>query len=155
MGFDLFCNGESFSCRYTTWMMFREELANASIRYLSEVYDEMLRCEDSQTIYKTRLEQLFEYINTNNCKTLPEYMAMLFNEDFVNIFVYYNIAGVFALLYKSDEEGAYSIGNSVDIVQTMKLLKEFIEYDDIQLIYNDVQTVFEESARTRQIVVIG
>lgn len=155
MGIYLLCNGVSYSCGYSSWMVFREEIANASIRYLKKIYDEMLLTNTEQTHEQTRLEQLLEYVNVNECGTLPDYLRLFNDNDFLNLYIYYNLGGVFSLLNKSDDDGFYSIGNSVDIIETLNLLEPYFLYDDVKRQYELVKNVFKESVLSLQIVVIS
>jgi hypothetical protein len=154
MGLLLLCNGTSFSCKYTEWINFREELANASVRYLQKIYTEMLYTNLEQTDEQTRLEQLLEYMDVNNCATLQDYSQLFTDGDFVNTFVYYRLGGVFALLNKPDYGGLYSVGNATDIAETMEIIREYVKYDDVKVHYENVIKVFKESSQTNNNIVI-
>ena len=158
MGIDILCNGESYSCGYTAWSVFREEIANASIRYLRSLYDQMLRRAEQpnteQLAEQTCLEKIFEYIDTNNCGTLEDFFRFFKDIEFQNAFIYFELGGVYALLNKSDDDGYYTVGNSLDIVDTMELIEPHIIYDDVKTRYNSIKKVFEESILTRRVVSI-
>lgn len=158
MGIDILCNGESYSCGYTAWSVFREEIANASIRYLRSVYEQMLTREEQpnneQLAEQTCLEKIFEYIDTNNCCTLEDFFRFFKDMEFQNAFIYFELGGVYALLNKSDDDGYYTVGNSLDIVDTMELIEPHIIYDDVKTRYNLIKKVFEESVLTRKVVSI-
>lgn len=154
MGFEIVCGNVSFSCGYSRWEVFREEIANASLRYLRKVYDDMLAVNSSQTAEQTFMEQLLEYIELSGCDTIPDFMRLFSDVDFLNTFIYHRVSGVFALLNKSDTDGFYSVGNSMDIVETMDILQEYILYDDVKAMYGQICEVFNESIRAKNLVVI-
>jgi hypothetical protein len=154
MGFEIVCENVSFSCGYSTWMVIREEIANASLRYLRKVYDDMLVVNDTQTAEQTFMEQLLEYIDLSGCETMPDFLRLFSDVDFLNTFIYHRVSGVFALLNKSDTDGFYSVGNSMDIVETMDILREYICYDDVKAMYGRIREVFTESIRAKNLVVI-
>ena len=158
MGIQILCNEESYSCGYTSWSVFREEIANASVRYLRALYDRMmLRTEEAneeQNAEQTCLEKIIEYIDTNNCCTLEDFFQFFKDMEFQNAFIYFELGGVYALLNKSDDDGYYTVGNSLDIVDTMEIIEAHIVYDDVKTRYNWIKKVFEESVLTRKVVSI-
>ena len=154
MGFEIVCGNVSFSCGYSTWMVVREEIAIASLRYLRKVYDDMLSVNATKTAEQTFMEQLLEYIELSGCDTIPDFMRLFSDVDVLNTFIYHRVSGVFALLNKSDTDGFYSVGNSMDIVETMDILQEYICYDDVKPMYGQIREVFSESIRAKNPVVI-
>lgn len=159
MGIQLLCNGESFSGKYTEWTVFREEIANASIRYLRSIYDEMMDRpaqpnNEQLLINQNRIEKILEYVDVNNCATIPDFIVLLNDTEFQNDFIYFELGGVFALLNKCDDYGYYTVGNSLDIEDTMDLIESYIIYDDVKQIYNSIKKVFQESVTVRRVVTI-
>jgi hypothetical protein len=153
MGILLVCNDVRYSCGYTRWDGIREELANASVRYLRSVYDGIFELNDEQNAYiQTELEKLFEYISTNNVCTTTDFGYFFINKEFVNTFIYFHLGGIYALLNKSDYDGYYSVGNSVDIVKTLEFIENYIEIDDVKFAFYDIRKVFEESVQSGQMV---
>ena len=171
MGIQLLCNGESYSCKYVDWIVFREEIANASIRYLRTIYNDMTdrpeqpdtdeqdqqqqpQQQQQQEEDQTRIEKILEYVDVNNCATIHDFIVLLSDVEFQNSFIYFELGGVFALLHKNDDEGYYTIGNSLDIDDTMELIEPHIIYDDVKNRYNSIKKVFQESVMSRRIVTI-
>jgi hypothetical protein len=158
MGIEIICNEESYSCGYTSWSVFREEIANASIRYLKHIYDEMLRrtseATPEQLAEQTCIKKILEYVDTNNCGTFADFIQLLNDIEIQNAFVYFELGGVYALLNKSDDDGYYTVGNSLDIVDTMEVIEPHIIYDDVKTRYNRIKKVFEESVFTRKVVTV-
>jgi hypothetical protein len=161
MGIQLLCNGESYSCKYVDWIVFREEIANAAIRYLRTIYNEMTDrpeqpdTDEPQQEDQTRIEKILEYVEVNNCATIPDFIVLLSDVEFLNFFIYFELGGVFALLHKNDDEGYYTVGNSLDIEDTMELIEPHIIYDDVKNRYNSIKKVFQESVMSRRIVVFS
>ena len=158
MGIQILCNNESYSCGYTSWSVFREEVANASIRYLQSIYEQMLQrteeANEEQNAEQTCLEKIFEYLHANNCGTLEDFFRFFNDMKFQNAFIYFELGGVYALLNKSDDDGYYTVGNSLDIVDTMELIEPHILYDDVKRRYDCIKKVFEESVLTRKVVLV-
>ena len=79
---------------------------------------------------------------------------------FIDTLVFFNISGLCAFCNKSDCEGYYSVGNSYDICQLFKLIKNFYIVDkeffqDIHKTINKIKKVFQESVRKRKIITIS
>ena len=155
MGIHILCNGESYSCGYTAWSIFREEVANAAIRYLRLIYDQLLsHPDDERHEEQTCIEKIIEYVEVNNCDTIEGFFRFFTEIEFQNAFNYFELGGVYALLNKGDDEGYYTVGNSLDIADTMELIEPHIIYDDVKTRYDLIKKVFEESVLTRKVVSI-
>ena len=79
---------------------------------------------------------------------------------FIDTLVFFNISGLYAFCNKSDCEGYYSVGNSYDICQLFKLIKNFYIVDkevfqDINKTINKIKKIFQESVRKRKIITIS
>ena len=147
------CDDAEYSCGYSRWNTIREEIANASVCYLQTVYDELLRTNDEQNSHtQTELERLLEYIDTNNCCTTTDYGHLFADKDFVNLFIYFNVGGVYALLNKSDDDGYYSLGNAVDIVKTFEFVSPYIAIDHVKESLPFIKEVFDESVRSGKMI---
>ena len=81
--------------------------------------------------------------------------------EFVDLLIQFGVGGLYALCNKSDCEGFYSVGNSYDICELLKLVKPFLlknkeEVDSNEnWIYNDIDiitNVFKESVEKNIIV---
>ena len=154
MGICINCEGVMYSCGYTRWENFREEIANASIEYLKTEYNTILENGANDSYLENQLSKLMEHIDVNNCKTIPDFMALFSNANHLNLFIYYNMSGVFSLLNKSDDDGYYTVGNATDIVQTFRLIEKYIQDDDITEQLRQVKKVFKTSVEQQKIVSI-
>lgn len=153
MGILLMCNDAEYSCGYSRWNTIREEIANAAVRYLQTIYEELLQSNDEENAYtRTELEKLIEYVDTNNCCTITDFGYLFIDKDFVNLFIRFDVGGVYALLNKSDDDGYYSVGNAVDIVKTFDIVDTHIVLDDVKSSVPDIKKVFEESISSGKMV---
>jgi len=136
--------------------VFREEIANASVRYLRALYHQMtlrtVEPDAEELAEQTCLEKIIEYIDTNNCVTIQDFSQFFKDMEFQNAFIYFELGGVYALLNKSDDDGYYTVGNSLDIVDAMEISEAYILYDDVKSRYDTIKKVFEESVLTRKVV---
>ncbi len=103
---------------------------------------------------QTSIEKILEYVDTTNCSAIEDFAYFFKDIDFQNTFIYFELGGVYALLNKSDSDGYYTVGNSLDIVDTMELIEPYIIYDDVKSRYNSVKKVFNESVMARRVVTI-
>lgn len=156
MGICINCEGVMYSCGYTHWENFREEVAKASIAYLQNEYDVLLSNGANDSYLETQLSGLMEYLNIHNCHTLPDFMMLFSNMDMLNLFIHYNMSGVYALLNKSDDDGYYTVGNSTDILDTLQRIEKYITHadDDAQLSFSPIQKVFQTSVQKQKLVSI-
>lgn len=66
----------------------------------------------------------------------------------IDYFVYFNVNGLYALLAKSDCEGYYSAGNSMDILQLLHLILPFIEKEVVrERMKGGIIRLFEDSVK--------
>ena len=153
MGIILLCDDEEYSCGYSRWDVIREELANASVRHLRAIYDVILEEDNPQNAYiQTEVEKLLDYIGVHNCCTVADFGYLFIDKDFVNTFIFFNVGGIFALLNKSDAEGYYSVGNSVDIVKAIEIIEPHILLDDVKDSIYHIKKVFHKSVSSEKII---
>lgn len=166
MGIDITCCGESVGMSYSSWAYFRQELIKITLTYLEKLDD----ADGSH---------YFELIR-DFCKTIRSYeydysvldvnLLIVFLNNitsqlcYIDAFVYFGVAGLYSLCCKSDCDGLYSPGNSLDICNFFDLMKDHIKaYDERMygLIYipdNDdscIYDVFHQSWKNNTVVVIN
>ena len=182
MGVDFYSKEASYSCSYGSWHTVRLEVLYATIRYLKYKKDlieaELKKLnekdedddEDEQTYYILKkeydnicyvLDSLSDYkpptdgkvdLHTldnfvNKCKDHPR---------LVDCFIYFDINGLYALLSKSDCEGYYSVGNSVDIYQLLDIISDFIEDKIVKSRMKDgVIRLFKDSVKHNSKITIA
>lgn len=154
MGYCINCEGVMFTCGYSRWEKFREEIALASVAYLQNEYDVLLENGANDSYLENQLSQLMEHLNVNNCGTVSDFMLLFSEMDRMNIFIYYHMGGVYTLLNKSDDDGYYTVGNSTDIVYTLQRIEKHISDEDTKSIFPDVLKVFQSSIQKKQLVAI-
>jgi hypothetical protein len=154
MGICINCEGVMYTCGYTRWENFREEIANASIRYLQNEYETILLNGANESYLERELSELMEYIDINNCKTINDFTRLFSIANSLNLFIYYNMSGVFALLHKSDDDGYYTVGNAVDILQTFSLVEDYIVDTNVKEMFAQVKKVFDTSVQKQKLVSI-
>jgi len=151
MGIQITCEGETYTCGYTSWMVFREEVGHAAIRYLQNL--EFPECEEPTYLEKS-VKRVLDYVEENNCGTVPDYLYLLQHDDYLNTFVHYQLGGVFALLNKSDDDGCYSVGNAVDILDTFRQIDTLVEDTEVKSSIESLTKVFEQSVQHKKMAMI-
>lgn len=130
-------------------------------------------CNDDLIEYKiirlTNLSEFFQKIFTTKEKYYTQSFGLsipsittpvivfnnLFKMNYLNDLILFNLGGIYPFIYKNDTEGYYTIGNSYDILQLLKIIKPYFiknnqnnknneittNYDDIELL----EKLFQES----------
>jgi hypothetical protein len=138
MGINLYCSDKDFGCSYSCWNNIRIELIKATFEYLEvhfavTEYEEETHEHGSMRALKQYIEKIQngsvikESIFGNNKSNLLElfntYSGLL---EFVDLLIQFGVGGIYSLCNKSDCEGFYSVGNSYDICELLKLIKPFL-----------------------------
>ena len=120
MTFDMICKERTFSCDRELWNHFRDLVVDSTRLFLDE------ECK--------KRENNIEYIEDEH------YITILKNQDnhrstdlIINALIHFNVGGLFALCFKNDNQGYYSIGNSFDICELLDntfIQQKFIELDE-------------------------
>jgi hypothetical protein len=175
MGITINCKEKCFSCSYSTWNDIRINIIEATFRYLenkfildkNDVNSDIDMYEDS--IYNCSKDYIEEFIvkmNTLNNSTfqnkrykfIDNFIVTIYNINFLDALIYFDVGGLFSLINKSDINGFYSPGNSLDICMLFDEIKPIIEEsykDDFSTIYNILYDIFYESWNEKLIVTIG
>ena len=164
MGIDLYCGDETFSCSYGSWNNVRNSLIEATFEYI-EVHFAVTDYEENTYDYgsMTALKQYIQRIlnSGKNDKLIENFIVYSRILEFVDLLIQFGVGGLYALCNKSDCEGFYSVGNSYDICELLKLVKPFLlkNKDDLNAnenwIYNgidNITNVFKESVEKNEIV---
>ena len=125
MGIEIICDNIEYSCSYDLWNLIRMELLNATLLYLENILlDTKLDKERSIEI------SCILYYKNDMLKSIDDFLNIMNNKkDFINQFIFYEIYGVYVLLNKSDYDGLYSPGNSIDIIKMIDKTYFFISND--------------------------
>jgi len=154
MGITIQCESLQYSCGYSFWNTVREEIAKAAIEHLRVNHNKMEEAGETDSYNYRQLSNVIEYADENNCGTIPDFMYLLENMDFLNTLIYYNLGGVYSIINKSDDTGYYTAGNSLDIVQTIDIVSEYIEYSDVRAAIPNIKKVFDHSVEKRKMVLV-
>lgn len=182
MGVDFYCNNKTFGFSYSTWNYIRKYVLVATHRYISnylnniitnEIVPEDEDKEEYLSEYKKHLTRFNIIFNNGNELSVDEFISNVFiNKDvWGDIFIEYDINGIYVLCHKSDCEGYYSPGNALDICKLLELIKKineeyFKEKGVYDIIYNNdeisidnyfcsVYQLFEESWKTNKRITIA
>jgi len=167
MGIDITCCGESVAMSYSGWAYFRQDLIKITFAYL-----EKLPVDDSH--YFSIMSEFCKAMGTfekgvNDNGPFDRTVFNLFFQNITNHFsyvdalIYFGVGGLYSLCYKSDCDGLYSPGNSLDICNFFDLMKEHIKaYDEIMYdrIYipddgdSCIYDVFHQSWKNNEVVLI-
>ena len=73
---------------------------------------------------------------------------------YLDLLTVLGVSGAFSIVNKGDNEGFYSIGNSIDIIKTISLVYDFIEDEYIHNSIDEFIKIFENSIEKELVVVI-
>ena len=152
MGVDFYCGDVTYGCSYGTWNALRKLVIKSTFDYIQdkfqkdfELYNSILDEEDQHFIgegstyncYKTDVikiilsmagpleKNIFGFDNHIN-----NFIDITRNLSYVDALIYFDIGGLYSLCNKSDCEGFYSVGNSVDVCQLFDLIEPFVKLND-------------------------
>lgn len=169
MGIGLKCNGLGFESSYGGWHIIRCEIIQATIDYIihkveedKKKYGHIKENDDENYIGKGSYDFLYKklldpLISTSEDKLLKTVVRLSKQLGSVDALIYMGVGGIIALCNKSDCEGFYSPGNSLDICMLFDNIKPFLEkYEDTYgCVYNsELYEMFETSYKTLTNVLI-
>lgn len=159
MGIWIYCDKKEYSCSYGSWDKFRMATINATFKYIKS-YISLTEITEYDKVYADNLLEFIDKIESETNLDIDIFLNYCKQSPFVDTLVFFNISGLYAFCNKSDCEGYYSVGNSYDICQLFKLIKNFYIVDkeifqDIHKTINKIKKVFQESVRKRKIITIS
>lgn len=157
MGFCMTCTNTGKNCSYTTWFSQRVELIKIVVKYLENRITEIQKeiqekcgsedeCLDGFTIDEYR-----EFIETINSKFIKPIKTTRSNDIIFKVAEnpqnYYmkdamssfGVYGIHLLCMQSDCGGVYTVGDAMEILQLLKLIKPY--FDTSSEIYKAVYTL--------------
>ncbi len=171
MGISVNCKEKGFCCSYSGWNRLRVTIIEATLRYLRAkfVLDESTKNEEDEDhnygYNKKEIEKFIDRINILlSTSTHKDGHVNIFIHiitefpQYIDALIYFNVGGIYSLVNKSDCEGFYSPGNSLDIIILLDLIKPIInEYynDEYSTIYEDIYDMFEESWKEKENIIIS
>lgn len=139
MGVDFYCNNITFGCSYGGWAEIRKTIILATFKYLKEKFEDKEKygdeCEDFCYVKLIQnLIEKFEYIyNAMGCSNN---LLSILNSNLIyqDALIHFDLGGLYSLCNKSDCEGYYTPGNSLDICKLLDIIKDSLhnldsEYD--------------------------
>jgi hypothetical protein len=188
MGVDFNCGDTTYGCSYGNWNELRKLVIKSTFDYIQdkfkkdfEAYNSITDEEDEHYIaegttyncYKKDVIKIILSMANPQEKnifgldnTINDFIIITRNLSYVDALIYFDIGGLYSLCIKSDCEGFYSVGNSVDICQLFDLIEPFIKSnneDTHKAIYipesrfygNCLYELFKESATQNKKIIIG
>lgn len=156
MGIDIFCCEQSYSCSYSNWSLFRNEVIYATIAYIRKLPPESIT-ESYETVLEDFL-QLFPTNPSEHVDLLNKHFSLWVNPQVLNMLICLGLNGLCSFCYKNDCEGFYSVGNSYDICALFDKIKPFMTPEEDYLYaekLEGIRKVFQESIEINSVVTIG
>jgi hypothetical protein len=76
------------------------------------------------------------------------------NQEYIDYYIYLDIVGLHALLYKHDCDGYYSVGNAVDIIRLFDQVKPFVTNTLVSERLRSIYKLFRDSVKSKTIITI-
>lgn len=168
MGIDLYCGKYTFGCSYTGWHYLRCNIIEATLKYLENIIIDYKKenTGDNNEYNEDRYQFDIVHEFLTKIKIDHEKTKMSSKEDdrciyevFMNVIeerlfyldglIYFDVGGLFSLCKKSDCQGFYSSGNSIDIINLLNVIKPFLkelDEDTYNAIYENQNNYGEEYA---------
>ena len=128
MGIHIHCDEKEYSCSYSSWDKFRMDTINATIKYIKS-YITLTEITEYNQVYANKLLEFIDKIESEPNLDINIFLDYCKQSPFIDTLVFFNISGLYAFCNKSDCEGYYSVGNSYDIYQLLKLIQKFYTVD--------------------------
>jgi hypothetical protein len=154
MGVQFDCGEVSISCSYGLWNDVRFFIANACLEYFIEITKDLdINARDISTQYHFHLVDLVEAIQKRNPESILDFLSEIEAYETHNTLIFFGMNGLYKLIAKSDCEGFYSPGDSMDICNMLILIEPYLsaDCDDI----TRFKLLFRESVDLNENVVIS
>lgn len=166
MGFNLYCCDKTYSSSYIIWNNVRNTLIESTFEYILihfgvTDYEEGTFEYNSMCMLKQYIEKILDDVKIIKERDLLDIFINIESPKFYNLLIQFGVGGIYTLCNKTDNEGFYSVGNSYDICELIKLVKPFLLKDRKNIdsqnnwLYNcidNITNVFEESVKQKEIV---
>lgn len=160
-----------FSCSYKELYDIKMQLIKCFIKHLEELFITNTKsCKIFNEDLNNIINLYYSMIGSNNSITgsnnylsgpnnfnINAFISQIKLEE-IDALIYFNLSGIYVLLNKTECDGYYSIGNSMDIVTSLNIMYEFDDTDtnneldnnNIKQLYN----IFVQSIDLHKIVII-
>lgn len=130
MGVQFDCGEVSISCSYGVWNDIRFFIAKACLEYFIEITKDIdIDVRDISTHYHCHLVDLVEAIQKRNPESIVDFLSEIEAYETHNALIFFGMNGLYKLLAKSDCEGFYSPGDSMDIGNMLILIEHYLSTD--------------------------
>lgn len=160
MGVDFYCDDVTYGCSYSGWNELRKLVIKSTFDYIQdkfqkdyEAYNSITDDNDENYIgdgtdyncYKKYIINIIETMQNSHEKNsfgidnvVNHFIVIARNLNYIDALIYFDIGGLYALYNKSDCEGFYSVGNSVDICKLFDLIEPFVKLNDKDNIHSAI-----------------
>ena len=153
MGIDLSCGEVTVSCSYGTWNDIRFLIASACLKwFIDETKDVDLSERKIEMRYHYHLLELVESLHKQKPESIVDYLSAIENPETIDVLIFFGAIGLHKLICKSDCEGFYSPGDSLDISNMLDNIEWYLT-DEFNL--EIIKKLFKESAKLNENVLIS
>lgn len=170
----LLCGEFVFNTSLTHWNNIRESISKATNEFIIDYNKHLLDIDENEEvkddIYHKSINKKLILASINGfitdirgavLTTHPKFTADTLHISLLKIYMYYldlltvlGVAGVYALVNKSDSDGYYSVGNSCDIVTTIRSVLPFIDNKFMRESATNIAEIFQASVDNNMVIVI-
>ena len=158
MGLTMICRDKSFESSYRRWNYIRIKIVYATIKYANENIISNHKCEIN-TLEHTLITQFTKFMNDiRNATENTENIDAILNEmncNFVNLSIFYGLAGLYVLCNKADCESYYSVGNAHDIYNLLQKIQPYLDIKNDTIFakqIKQIKRVLRESMKIKQCI---
>jgi hypothetical protein len=153
MGIDLSCGDVTVSCSYGTWNDIRFAIANGCLKwFIDETKDVDPSERKIEMRYHYHLLELVESLHKQKPESIVDYLSAIENPETIDVLIFFGAIGLYKLICKSDCEGFYSPGDSLDISNMLDNIEWYLT-DVFNL--ETIKTLFKESVKLNENVLIS
>lgn len=153
MGIDLYCGDVTVSCSYGTWNDIRFAIASACLKwFIDETKDVDPSERKIEMRYHYHLLELVESLHKQKPASIVDYLSAIENPETIDVLIFFGATGLYKLINKSDCEGFYSPGDSLDISNMLDNIEWYLT-DEFNL--ENIKTLFKESVKLNENVLIS
>ena len=130
------------------WNLIKRQITLASFIYLSQVLKTIQHCKTCCQTLKNNLTSLVDLFEKLDESQLQEQLSNI-PDNLRNTLIYFNLAGLLVMLEKN--EGCLSVGNSLDILRTLQVLRCFFSKTTW---YVSLEQILKESVEYHKMIKI-
>lgn len=140
------------NCTYTQWYLFRRSIMKSFISYLEEqIILDKYKSVHTKNDINDFISYYYETINDNNINF--NNFNDIFDNNYINLFIFYNYYGFYIFISKEDNNSYFSIGNSYDMNIFFNLIETYIE-ESSKEIFNTFKSLLTFSCENKHKIYI-